>query len=400
MSHPNPLSRLSTRLEPSGIRKLEQLAKDVPGLISLGPGQPDSTLFPSAEIFSALSVVFDNPGKAARALQYGQSQGNPELLELLAQHMLDRGVTCNASNILVTAGAQQAIDLITQLLVDDGDSVLVQPHTYPGALQVFRARGAKIASLADQDDLMRGSDAKFIYAMTDFQNPTGEILSVDERATLLATARRCATYLVEDSPYREIRFSDRALPPTLLEMDCGNASPDTGRTLFIGSFSKIIAPGLRVGWIVGPANVISLLTLLRQGSDLQPSTLSQEIVVNLLKRGIDGHVARVRRRYQERRDAMLDALRRHLVPYARWNAPEGGFFVWVQPSVPIDARALLDTAIENGVAYVPGSEFHHDAHGSSHLRLSFSTADPQLMDEAIRRLADTIAAVLRSKTSD
>lgn len=400
MSHPNLLSRLSTRLEPSGIRKLEQLAKDTPGLISLGPGQPDGTLFPSIEIFSALSFVFDNPDAAARALQYGQSQGNPELLGLLAQHMLNRGVTCNASNILVTAGAQQAIDLITQLLVDEGDSVLVQPNTYPGALQAFRARGAKVASLADQDDLMRGSDTKFIYAMTDFQNPTGEVLSADERATLLATARQRGTFLVEDSPYDEIKFSDRDLPPTLLEMDCGDASPDTGRTLFVGSFSKIIAPGLRVGWIVGPANVISLLTLLRQGSDLQPGTLSQEIVVNLLKHGIDGHVARVRRRYQERRDAMLDALQTRLFPYATWNAPEGGFFVWVKLNGPIDARELLDKAIENGVAYVPGSEFHHDAHGSSNLRLSFSSADPQFMDEAIRRLADTIAAAIKNTTSD
>jgi DNA-binding transcriptional MocR family regulator len=399
MSHPKLLSRLSTRLAPSGIRKLEQLAKDTPGLISLGPGQPDGMWFPTVEISGALSHVFDNPDAAARALQYDQSQGNSELLDLLVEHMLNQGVTCDASNILVTAGAQQAIDLITQLLIDDGDSVLVQPNTYPGALQVFRARGAKVASLADQD-LLRGSDATFIYAMTDFQNPTGEILSADERATLLATARQRGTFLVEDSPYREIRFSDRDLPPTLLEMDCGNASPDTGRTLFVGSFSKIIAPGLRVGWIVGPANVISLLTLLRQGSDLQPGTLSQEIVVNLLRHGIDEHVARVRRRYQERRDAMLNALQAHLHPYATWNAPEGGFFVWVKLSVPIDTRELLDKAIENGVAYVPGSEFHHDAHASSNLRLSFSIADPQLMDEAIRRLAGTIAAVLKNTTSD
>ncbi|WP_404659634.1 PLP-dependent aminotransferase family protein [Caballeronia udeis] len=344
--------------------------------------------------------MFDSPDTTARALQYGQSRGNPELLALLVQRMRDQGVTCDTSNILVTAGAQQAIDLITQLLVDDGDSVLVQPNTYPGALQVFRARGANVESLADQAAPMQGRGTKFIYAMTDFQNPTGEVLSEKERALLLATARQRDTFLVEDSPYREIKFSDHDLPPSLLEMDCGNASPDTGRTLFIGSFSKIIAPGLRVGWIVGPANVISLLTLLRQGSDLQPGTLSQEIVANLLEHGIDAHVARVRQRYQARRDAMLDALQAHLFPYATWNAPEGGFFVWVKLSVPIDARELLDKAIENGVAYVPGSEFLHDTRSSSNLRLSFSIADPQCMDEAIRRLADTIDAVLKNTTSD
>jgi DNA-binding transcriptional MocR family regulator len=395
MSDPNQLSRLSTRLEPSGIRKLEQLAKDTPGLISLGPGQPDSTLFPSVAISGALKALFDSPDATGRALQYSQSQGNLELLALLVEHMENQGVTCDTSNILVTAGAQQAIDLIAQLLVDDGDSVLVQPNTYPGALQVIRARGANVESLADQDDSTQAGGAKFIYAMTDFQNPTGEVLTAEERATLLATAHQRGSFLVEDSPYREIRFSDSDLPPTLLEMDCGKASPDTGKTLFVGSFSKIIAPGLRVGWIVGPASVISLLTLLRQASDLQPSTLSQEIVVGLLKHGIDGHLAHVRQRYQNRRDALLDALQTHLSPYATWNVPAGGFFVWVKLSVPIDTRELLNKAIQNGVAYVPGAEFHHDGRSSSELRLSYSVVDPDSMDDAIRRLADTVAAVLK-----
>lgn len=399
MSPRNLLSRLSARLVPSGIRKLEQLAKATPGLISLGPGQPDNTLFPSAEISDALRGTFDDPTATASYLQYGPSQGDPELVALLVQQMQNQGVTCDATNILVTAGAQQGLDLITQLLVDDGDSVLVQRNTYPGALQVFHARGANVLSLGDQETSIDCLGAKFIYAMADFQNPTGEVLSLESRVKLLATARQRDVFLVEDTPYREIKFSDNALPPTLLEMDCGKGSPDTGRTLLVGSFSKIIAPGLRVGWVVGPAHVISLLTLLRQGCDLQPGTLSQAIVANLLKRGLCEHLVRVRRRYEERRDAMLDALQAHLAPYATWNVPKGGFFVWVQLSVAIDTSEMLNQAIRNGVAYVPGSEFHHAANVSSSLRLSFSSVDPTLISEAIRRLSLTIALVLKNRNT-
>lgn len=392
------LSRVSARLSPSGIRKLEALASATPGLISLGPGQPDSSLFPATEIASMIGATFDDSMKGAHALQYGASQGDPALIELLVSYMRERGVACDASNILITAGAQQALDLICQLLADDGDTVLVQTPTYPGALQAFRARGANVMALDETVENASNDDAshraKFIYAMADFQNPTGDVLDIDARKALLATARRRDLFVVEDSPYREIAFSERALPPTLLQLDSEHAADDARRVLYTGSFSKVIAPGLRVGWVVGPAHIVSLLTLLRQGSDLQPSTLSQAIVAGLLARGIDPHIGQVRRRYAARRDAMLDALHAHLAPYATWNAPEGGFFIWVRLNAAIDTTRLLLDAIENGVAYVPGSEFDVDGRDTATLRLSFSSVDPAQIDAAIRRLARTVASAL------
>ena len=404
------LSRLAKDLKPSGIRTLEALARNAPGLISLGPGQPDDTLFPVSDIVDTFLASPENPDRLRAALQYGPSQGHAALIALLVSHMQKQGVSCDASNILVTSGAQQAIDLVTQLLIDTGDVVLVQPNTYPGALQVFQARGATIRRLHDNDGAaceaaVPGASigrAKLIYAMTDFVNPTGEVISVAARAALLGTARRLGALLIEDSPYRDLTFTDQALPPTLLEMDCANRSPDTGNTLFIGSFSKIIAPGLRVGWAVGPEPIISRLTLLRQGSDLQPSTLSQEIVAQLLAKGLAPHIKRARARYQGRRDALLAALDKHLFPYATWTIPEGGFFVWVKLKGDVDTYSLLQHAISNGIAYVHDAEFNHTNRISSDLRLSFSHASPESMDEAVARLANTIrkqsSAALKATT--
>jgi len=207
---------------------------------------------------------------------------------------------------------------------------------------------------------------------------------------LLALRRLTERPDAKASPYRDIQFSGSTPLPTLLEMDCRHASIDTANALFIGSFSKIIAPGLRVGWIVGPKDIISQLTLLRQGSDLQPSTLSQEIVARQLAHGLDAHVERVRTLYRERRDAMLAALEMHLSQHATWTVPDGGFFIWVSLNNDIDAQALLQEAIANGVAYVHGSEFRYEGGVSSDLRLSFSSVDADYMDEAIRRLAETI----------
>lgn len=383
-------SSLCSRLSPSSIRELEHLSATVPGLISLGPGQPDPTLFPVDEIRNALADAFSRPGMAERHLQYGPSQGEPELVAGLVQHMRHQGIDCDSSHILVTAGAQQAIDLIAQLTIDEGDTVLVQEHTYPGALQVFRARGATVVSLADSASMATASRVKFIYAMADFQNPTGRLLTQDERSALIANARRQDTWIVEDAPYREIAFEQGADMPSLLKMDCGTVSPDAGRTLFVGSFSKVMAPGLRVGWIVGPARIIALLTLLRQATDLQPSSLSQGIVADLLRQGMHGPMRRVKRRYEERRDAMLGALRTHMASHAVWNEPQGGFFIWLQLRANLPAKQLLPFAIGNGMAYVPGAAFHFDGQDSSFLRLSFSRADAQMMEEAIRRLAMTV----------
>jgi 2-aminoadipate transaminase len=385
------LSTLSSRLIPSSIRRLEQIAATTPGLISLGPGQPDDSVFPAARIAFLLQSTFHDPLKSAQTLQYGPSKGDPALIDQLVRYMCGQGVICDASNILITSGAQQGFDLVSQLLVDRDDIVLVQPETYPGALQVLNARGAKVMSTDEASSLSPSVTPKFIYAMSDFQNPRGDRLSVQARIELVEMARRHNTFLIEDGPYREINFTDNDVLPTLLETDCGDGSPDDGRTLFLGSFSKMVSPGLRIGWIVGPAQIISQLTVLRQSCDLQPSTLSQTILAALLSEGIDHHLTNVRHRYKTRRDSMLAALQTHMAPYGKWNTPDGGFFVWLELEGAIDTAVLLESAIEQLVAYVPGSAFNHNGKRSSELRLSFSSVEPEHMDEAIRRLSVAIA---------
>lgn len=398
MSPLPPLSRLSSRLAPSGIRQLEQLAAARPDLISLGPGQPDASLFPLDEAARALARATDTPGAPARYLQYGPSRGDPQLVELIVQRMRAQGVRCDASHVLVTAGSQQGLDLICQLLLDEGDTVLVQPFTYPGALQVFRARGAHVDVVPEQGGAPVASPEKLLYAMADFQNPTGALLGIDERARLVALARARGVYLVEDAPYRELAFGDLAPPPSLMQVDCGDASPDQGRTLFLGSFSKVMAPGLRAGWVVGPSEIIARLTLLRQASDLQPSTLSQAILVDLLKDGNEARVRCMKRRYEARRDALDASLRRHLTSMAHWHLPAGGFFLWVRLALPLDTRELLLRAIEHGVAYVPGSEFCLDERGSRLLRLSYSSVEPERMETAVGRLARAIHEALQASS--
>jgi len=389
-----PLSRLSHRLTASGIRQLEQAARANPDLISLGPGQPDAALLPLAEIERAMAAASADEGAPARFLQYGPSQGDPELVALIVERMRAQGVACDASHVLVTSGSQQALDLICQLTLDPGDGVLVQPFTYPGALQVFRARGARVTVLPGHRPA-EPSGAKLLYAMADFQNPTGQWLDERQRGALVARAREEEVLLVEDAPYRDLVFEDGEQPPSLLQIDAAGRSPDSARTLHLGSFSKVVAPGLRIGWIVGPAALIERLTLLRQASDLQPSTLSQAVLVGVLRGGDQARMRRLRLRYAERHAALERALQRHLAGIAQWQPARGGFFLWVKLGLAVDTRELLPTAIRHGVAYVPGREFCADERGARHLRLSFSSVDPGRMDEAVRRLAAAIVSLAR-----
>lgn len=268
----------------------------------------------------------------------------------------------------------------------------MQPFTYPGALQTFRTRGAQVEVLPDQTAGPRPG-AKLLYAIADFQNPTGEQLDVSERMALLARAREAGVFIIEDAPYRDIGFEAEPQPPTLLQLDTGGDTPGAGRTLHLGSFSKSVAPGLRVGWVVGPASVIARLTLLRQASDLQPSTFSQAILTHLMQHDQGARLSHLRLHYARQRDALDAALQRHLSTQATWHRAAGGFFLWLKLARSIDTADLLPLALHEGVAYVPGSEFCLDTRGAQHLRLSFSSASPDRLEEGVRRLAKVIASV-------
>lgn len=375
------LTEYSERIRPSGIRALEFMASRSKDLITFGPGRPDDGCFPVERIREAYASIFGTPAAASDALQYAPTEGSLALRSWLVRREQALGRRCELDNVLITSGSQQAIHLITRLLAGPGREVLVQAPTYSGALQVFHANGADIRRLDAQPE--PSSRPAFIYAMADFQNPTGACLTLEERHALIERARRLDTILVEDNAYEMLRFEGDPLP-SLMDVDGG--SPDDGRTVHLGSFSKCAAPGLRLGWVVGPRALVARLALIKQTEDLQASTLSQNVMAHLADFVFDRHVSALRQNYRMRRDLTLDALERHVGTKARWERPAGGFFIWLQLAEGIDATALLSKAIEAGVAYVPGASFFPDGSGSNTLRLSYSAVRPDRLEEGIARL--------------
>ncbi|CAD5251795.1 Transcriptional regulator of GntR family domain [Bosea sp. 62] len=380
-------SRYANRIVPSAIRGLATMAKAA-DCISFGPGEPDSSLFPVAEIRDSLARILSQPERTRAALQYGPSEGDPALRERICAYMRAKGVACERQNILLTNGAQQALDLVTELFAEPGASVLVQSPTYPGALQIFFAHGARVQSL---EMAGRAADERpaLIYAMSNFHNPTGATLSLAQRRELIALAQELDTVLVEDDPYEVLRYEGAALPP-LLAVDIEACSIEEARTIYLGTFSKAIAPGFRVGWLVAPSSVVAKLALMKQSEDLQAGSLAQACLRGLFDGILDSHANRLRDAYRIRRDTMLSALQLELGNHASWVAPQGGFFIWLNLNADIDAHALLSRAAVAGVTYVPGSAFQPDGQATASLRLSFSAAPLDRMEEGVRRLAKVL----------
>lgn len=380
-------SRYANRIVPSAIRGLATMAKAA-DCISFGPGEPDSSLFPVAEIRDSLARILARPERTRTALQYGPSEGDPALRDRICAYMRAKGVACDRQNILLTNGAQQALDLVTELFVEPGASVLVQCPTYPGALQIFLAHGAWVRSLETAVPAAHERPA-LIYAMSNFHNPTGATLSLAQRHDLVARARELDTILIEDDPYEVLRYEGEALPP-LLAVDAGTRSIEQARTIYLGTFSKAIAPGFRVGWLVAPSAVVAKLALMKQSEDLQAGSLAQACLLDLFDDVLDSHADRLREAYRIRRDTMLSALQSELGNHASWITPQGGFFIWLNLNADVDAHALLSRAAAAGVTYVPGSAFQPDERATASLRVSFSAAPVDRMEEGVRRLAKVL----------
>lgn len=380
-------SGYASRVAPSAIRALAEMPRAA-DTIAFGPGEPDAALFPLAEIRSVMERILADPAAARRALQYGPSEGDPRLRDLIAARMAAQGVPCSRENVLLTNGSQQALHLAAALLVEPGGMVAVQTPTYPGALQIFGARGAVIRSV---EEIERDAAARpsLLYAMANFHNPTGHSLDLGERHALLTLAEARGAILVEDDPYEALRFEGAPLPP-LLALDTRNRGIDEARALYLGTFSKSVVPGFRVGWVVGPCAAIAAMALMKQTEDLQAGTFAQACLAELLEVGLALHIERLRAAFRRRRDAMIDALAGAAGNLATWTAPEGGFFVWLALPDGCDTAAMLPDAARNGVTYVPGPAFSHDGTGASCLRLSFSSAPPERIAEGVRRLAETI----------
>jgi 2-aminoadipate transaminase len=383
----------------SAIRELLKFTQQ-PEVISFAGGLPASEVFPTERFREACSRVLDR--EPHRALQYGASEGYEPLREMIARHIERYGIQARVENVLITSGSQQALDLIGKLLINAGDRVLVEAPTYLGALQAFNVYGAEYISVQSDDDGLRTdrlepslrSGPKFMYVLPNFQNPGGTTLSEGRRQQLVLLADKYGIPIIEDDPYGQLRFEGEHLTP-LVVLDRENLRCDNGysigNVIYLSTFSKTLAPGLRLGWIVAPPEVIAKLVQLKQGADLHTSTFAQAVAYEVARDGfLDEHVKLIRRVYRERRDVMLEALAENFPPEVSWTRPQGGLFLWVSLPEGMDAQRLFESALRENVAFVPGDSFYAP-NGSAeearrHLRLNFSAAKPEQIREGIRRL--------------
>ncbi|MFD3541173.1 PLP-dependent aminotransferase family protein [Streptomyces sp. NPDC058662] len=390
---PPPFASRATSVEGSPVREILALTER-PGIISFAGGLPAPELFDSEGLRAAYDAAFAT--SARRALQYSTTEGAPELRAAVAARATARGLATDADDIVITSGSQQALTLITSTLVEPGDVVLVENPTYLAALQCFRLAGARVVpapcdargiipeALAE---LVARERPKLLYTVPTFQNPTGRTLPTGRRAAVAATAARLGLWLVEDDPYGELRYEGRDLPWLAAHPGAED------RTALLGSFSKVMAPGLRLGWLRAPAALRRAAVVAKQAADLHTSTVDQLAAAHYLRTvDLDAHIATVRTAYRARRDALHAALGRALPAGCEWNLPEGGMFLWARLPEGHDATVLLRSAVAHGVAFVPGAPFFATAPDPRALRLSFTTHTPAEITEGATRLAKALAA--------
>lgn len=393
----------NARMTASEIRELLKLL-DQPDIISFAGGIPDPDLFPKQAFQTAFNDIFQS-GEAESALQYSVSEGYLPLRHWLVSEMGKIGVPCDVGNILITSGSQQALDYLGKLLLSPGDTALVGWPTYLGALGAFNAYEPNYDRLDPESNQSpaqfaetaagKGGQVKFAYMSVDFANPTGRTLDQNARLRMLDMADELDIALIEDAAYQALRFDGAQIAPILaLEIE-RKGSIEAARTIYCGSFSKTLAPGLRVGWVCAAKPVISQMVLLKQAADLHSSTINQMAIARVAEAGFDSHVAGLRKAYQARRDRMLAALARHMPAGVEWTRPEGGMFVWLTLPAHLDGADLLARSLESQrVAFVPGRAFFADGSGGNTLRLSFSRADEATIDEGIARLGRLLQAVI------
>ena len=393
----------AARMKASEIRELLKLL-DQPDIISFAGGIPDPALFPAEAARDAFADSLKSSEAAGQALQYSTSEGYAPLRTWITGYMARLGVPCEPDNILITSGSQQGLEFLGKLLLSPGDTALVEAPTYLGALQAFSAyeprydtlrpeQGNRTAASYAAAAAETGGAVKFAYVVPDFTNPSGQTLTLGAREHLLDLADELDIPVIEDSAYVALRYQGEHVPciQALEIKRCGDI--EQCRVIYCGTFSKTIAPGLRVGWICAASAVIRRLVLIKQASDLHSSSLNQMVMYRLASELFDNQVANAKAKYAKRRDAMLAALKRHMPAGTTWSEPEGGLFVWVTLPAHIDAAELLKRAVaEQRVAFVPGGAFFADGSGANTLRLSFSLADEAQIEEGIRRIGQLVAA--------
>ncbi|MCX6558868.1 MAG: PLP-dependent aminotransferase family protein [Candidatus Aminicenantes bacterium] len=391
-------SNTAKSMKRSEIRELLKLTAK-PGIISFAGGLPAPDLFPVEEIKEMSRIVMEREGKTA--LQYGPTEGDNRLREELAKLMQRDGVDITSNHLLIVTSSQQGLDLVGKIFVDPGDVVMTSRPTYVGAIQAFNSYGAKMigieqdeegtqtASLEAEIDQLaaKGSKPKFIYEIPDFQNPSGITMSLKRRKELLRIAEKHDLIVVEDSPYRQLRFEGKT-EPSLLGMN-----PD--RVLGLYTFSKILLPGFRLGWMAGPNELIQKAVTAKQSVDLCSPPYNQAILYEFLHRGLlEKQISVIIKAYREKRDFMLSMLAKYMpkLPGLKWTQPHGGLFLWVTLPESIDAGEMFHAAIEKQVAYVVGSAFYPDGGGHNSFRMNFSYSSKAEIEEGVKRLGEVIAS--------
>lgn len=392
----NKFSARVNSLKASAIRELLRLVND-PEIISLAGGMPDPTLFPKEIIADISKEVFLN--NASKALQYGATEGIPTLRETLLKMTREEGVKeAELENIIVTTASQQGLGLLAEIFINPGDSVIVEAPSYVGGLQAFHAFQANFVTIPLDDEGIRvdileeklkelkenGINTKFIYVIPNFQNPAGVTMSIKRRKKLLEISHNFNIPVLEDDPYGDIRFEGEKIP-SLLELD------KIGNVIELRTFSKILAPGLRLGWIVGDKEVIKKVSLAKQAADLCSPSSTQYIVDKFVRDGhLENYLDLVRKNYKIKRDAMLGALENYFPAETSWTKPQGGMFVWAEVPEYIDTDQLFKEAIKEKVAYVIGSAFYPYGEDKRHMRLNFSLNTPEKIEEGIKRLGNLL----------
>lgn len=392
------LSSTTEVLTRSEIRELLKLTRK-PGVISFAGGLPNPGLFPADELKEAAVRVLEK--EADIVLQYGPTEGDNRLIEYIVKWMKeDEGAEINEENILIVSGSQQALDLVAKVFIDPGDPIIVGLPSYLGGLQAFSSYRARMIGVKVDKQGMdveavenilkrqreRGEKIKFIYVVPDFQNPSGVTMTLERREKLLALCYEYETIVVEDSPYRELRFEGDSIPMV-------GAMDKKGYAFSIHTFSKILCPGMRLGWVIANKAIMDKLVMAKQPSDLCTSPFTQAVVSEFLSRNqFKSHIQKIVRVYKRKRDVMLAALERYMPggEMIEWTHPQGGLFLWVTLPKKVNTENMFLKAVDKGVAYVVGSAFHFDRSGKNTMRLNFSFPSEGQIEEGIKRLAEVI----------
>ncbi len=388
-------SRMSN-MKASEIREILKLTQR-PEVISFAGGLPAPETFPAGDLAEVTAEILAEDGP--RALQYSPTEGFMPLRETIAGRMNSRlGTSVAATDVLVTSGSQQGLDFTGKILLDPGDVVLCESPTYLGAINAFKAYEPRFVEVETDDEGMVPEDleqklehetkARFIYVIPDFQNPSGRTWSLDRREALLALARRFEIPVIEDSPYSEIRFDGQPVPPL-------KSLEGSEWVVFLGTFSKVFCPGLRLGWLAAEPELFQKYLFVKQASDLHTSTLGQMQLAGWLRRfDLDEKIRSTIDLYRARRDVMLRAMEREFPGGIEWTRPEGGMFLWVTLPEGLDARVLLERCLEHDVAFVPGSSFFPEGGHENTLRMNYSISTPERIEEGVRRMAKALRAAI------